>query len=245
VLSASYLNFESSNASAVSVDTTGSPACQSGGTATVRVSSHGIQAVNALSAFAVQLTSADDEGEGIDFSELDPHVYPYKLTLTAPSNGQSGGFRQLHISDISGFGLTLASTGSNTSSAIQPLPVSPRWVDYRADLRPHHPQRRQRGGQTNIELNVEVPHANTALLSAATGGAVQALPAKRHGRSRCAANDAQVSIARIDLSTLSGQLPGVGALEAVGAFNLQLGDERATYPLQLAIPCKESPIQSR
>jgi hypothetical protein len=106
-LPASYLSFVSSDPAVARLSADGTVFGLAEGTAVLKVASHGIQAVNAISVFAFPELSPDEEAEyefEPPFVSLD--IYPDTLTLLPHGAG-----RQFHVTGPDGSDVTAADSG--------------------------------------------------------------------------------------------------------------------------------------
>jgi VCBS repeat-containing protein len=227
----SYLTFSSSDPTVATVNALGTVKASTEGWSLIGAQSHGIRAVNAVNTFRFGI---DEEGSPYspDYSHLDLGLYPATLTLTA-----NGGLRQLKVTDVDGNDLTQAATG--TRYFVSNAEVAEITADGLVRAKASGVARLSivnAGGQTDIELKVQMPSQGATTINARDGGAVQGADGSLVlvGPGALAAN-AQVSINRIALTNVGMPLPAPTMLDALGAFQLDLGAEGLNFPAQLAL----------
>ena len=248
-LPASYFEFLSSNAAVAGITPSGTVRALGEGTTILTARSQGIQAVNALSVFQIQLLELEEGAESGLF-EIDPGVYPGTLTLV-----NNGGMRQLQVSSSNGTDITVATTGtqyfiSNPEVAsVTPDGLVTGLVEGVTTLSIING-----AGQRNIEIKVQVPSDGPTVITQ-DGGAVRGADGSLVLVGPGALNnDATVSITALAEADLPLSTPGstdsaygvfpqneelympLTGLEFAGAFQLELGDSQTNQPVQLAIP---------
>ena len=247
-LPANYFEFLSSDANVADITPTGVVRALNEGTTILTAQSHGIQAVNALSVFSVQLIDGELYSTGDDV--IDPGIYPGSLTLV-----NNGGLRQLKVTDIDGFDITAAATGTqyfianSEVATVTPDGLVMGLVEGVTTLSIING-----AGQRDIEIKVQVP-SNGPTVITQDGGAVRGADGSLVLVGPGALNnDATVSITALAEADLPLSTPGsvdsaygvfpqneallmpLAGLEFAGAFQLELGVDRANQPVQLAIP---------
>ncbi len=223
-LPASYLTFRSTEPSVVFVSPTGHVSARSAGTATLLVSSHGIQA-----ATVVAVRIPEERAQQLLYVQ-GLNTYPQAVSLAS-----GGTTRQLIITSQDKTNYSAASTGTTYySSNAQILDVSADGLI--ASRAPGVATVTVINGPAEkvIPIRVEVPQLGPVVLGSA-GGVVQgtdgSLVAVPPGLLK---DGTTVSIAPIAQTNLPLAVPA--GFEFAAAFRLEFGEDTLSQPVQLAIP---------
>ncbi|MDN5416349.1 MAG: putative Ig domain-containing protein, partial [Acinetobacter sp.] len=225
VLTPDYLQFISDNPNILSVDAQGNVVAKQAGITTVHVTARGIEGVNAIS-----VSLRGDEPE-IDNNGFEVDVYPKAVIL--PLNGE----RQLKVTDVDGNKISLALKGTKyyiSDSHIAEITVDGLIQAKSAGIALITVI--NNGHQYSFSLIVQQPDVGSAVVDAKKGAVVQDL----NGNVLMVAPGAvkegtEVSIKSVSLDDVGMPLPAPKVLTSLAAFELDIGDEKAKLPLQLAI----------
>jgi YD repeat-containing protein/VCBS repeat-containing protein len=230
-LPASYLTFVSTAPDIARLSADGTVFGLAEGTAVLKVASHGIQAVNAISVFALPELSPEEEAE-YDFEppffSLD--VYPDTLTLLPNAVG-----RQFHVTAPDGSDVTEGASGV-LYFVSNPAVASVSAEGFVTGLNPGVAALSivYAGSQQDVPLSVQAPTLGRTVVGP-TGGAVQdASGVTVTIGPDTLARETAVSIDSLALAALPLSVPDT--FQFAGAFELDIGQGEVDQPVQIALP---------
>ena len=230
-LPSDYLHFVSDNENILSVDAQGNLHAKGEGIAHVKVQARGIEGVNAISVGV-------EEG-GYGGIELD--VYP--LTIALPVSGQ----RQLKVSEADGSRIDASVKGTTYHISDRSL------ADISADglITAKRAGKAKvsvinKGRQYDLILDIQEPVIGRAVIHDKQGVVVQ----DEHGNQLMVAAGSlkagtEVGIKQIGLDEVGMPLPAPGVITTLNAFTVDIGQNKAGLPLQLAVKVPNKAVNAK